>query len=227
MTHFETAPQELDLPDLDQLMQYRDLMVGIVRNQGKGIRYAREGEVANTHFGTDYMLPGLLTEWSDLDDKLRSRILRDRCYSASFRPLGEKVGRLLVLETDSELVNPTTYMTKRNMYKFSFAEHVGVFEASVLPNEIISRSQFAFIGTPDRSHGIKDLLIFDQEESSANAENGMYERYINMFGEPGNTWAQVGQEDFTNLIERSTDYGNGWQAVLEANAATNKQAHTK
>ena len=93
---FEYIPDGVgdDRPTIVQLKEYRDLMVDIVRRQGKGIRYARQGERARTRIGTEYLLPGSLTEWSEPDKKFRTKIMRDRLYSASFRTdMGANAGR--------------------------------------------------------------------------------------------------------------------------------------
>ena len=115
---FEYIPDGVgdDRPTIVQLKEYRDLMVDIVRRQGKGIRYARQGEQARTRIGTEYLLPGSLTEWSEPDKKFRTKIMRDRLYSASFRTdMGANAGRLLVLEGDSVRVGGSLRNTSQHV----------------------------------------------------------------------------------------------------------------
>ena len=217
ITDAERNLKSLDTPSVEQLMEYRDLMVNIVRQQGRGVRCAKVGERARTQVGTEYMLPGTLTEESLPDKKHRVHTLRERRYSASFRPLGEQVGRLLVLESDSVRGNANTYGTKRNIYQFSWAEDVGVFRSEVLPIEIVSSASVDSEVLPFEPCGIKEVLSLDQEHTAMMTEGmgGEYLRYVNPFRETESPWALFNQADFDKLIYRTDRFGRDWLTDVE------------
>ena len=208
---FEYIPDGVgdDRPTIVQLKEYRDLMVDIVRRQGKGIRYARQGERARTRIGTEYLLPGSLTEWSEPDKKFRTKIMRDRLYSASFRTdMGANAGRLLVLEGDSVRVGDA-YETRRNMFRFTWADPVGIYQAEVLPIRIISDAQTdaEIIQAPN---GAKQLLALDHERTVNAAHPDVspgYYRYINPLRDTESPWKPVTEADFDALTMRTDIYG--------------------
>lgn len=205
-----------ELPTIEQLREYRDLMVDIVRQQGKGIRYARMGERASTKVGTEYMLPGAVTEWSIPDKKWRTKILRERRYSASFREgdinlaegLSMSAGRLLVLESDSVRM-AEVYETKRNLYRFSWSEQLGLYEAEVLPVQIISdaRTDMEVVADPARG---KQLVTFDHErtvEGTDPEESRGYYRYINPMRDTESPWMRVTEDAMDGLLRRTDEFG--------------------
>lgn len=217
MTSMDRAPISPDMPSVEQLIEYRDLMVSIVRGQGKSVRYARMGERARTRVGTEYMLPGTLTDSSIPDRKFRTHTLRERRYSASFRPIGAQAGRLIVLESDSALVSPTTYGTKRNIYRFSWAQETGVSESEVLPIEIISSTKTDSEVLPFEPYGIKEVLSLDQEHTAeATADSGgEYQRYVNPFRQTESPWTLFNQVDFDGLLYRTDSFGRDFLTDLE------------
>lgn len=224
MSNFETTPifPAQDHPDVEQLLEYRDMMVNIVRRQGKGIRYARLGETARTRLGTEYMLPGAMTEWSIPGKDYRTHIIRDRCYSASFRPISKCAGRLLVLESDSVRVRRNSFDTIRNMYRFTWGEEVGIYEAEVLPIKIISGAQTDFeILSKSGIDGMKELMIIDQERTAELAEQDDtgYFRYINPWRQEEYAWNQVSAADFDMLLSRTDEFGRAVMAKLDRKVA--------
>jgi len=218
--NIDRIPTPEDRPDVEQLMEYRDLMIDILHKQGKGIRQARVGEKARTRPGTEYMLPGGLTEWSIPDKKFRTHIERDRSYAASYRPMGERAARLLVLESDSVLVNPKTYGTKRNMYRFSWAPEVGVYEAEVLPIEIVSSANVDAEVHEAGPVGVREVLYLDHEHTVESDPDKEYQVYINPFREQQSPWDAVSAADFDGLLRRTDEYGYDLLAQLAADERT-------
>ena len=214
MSDIERLPPDVDMPYIGQLMEYRDLMINIVRQQGRYVRHGRIGERARTRVGTEYMLPGTLTDWSAPDKKFRTFTERERRYSASYRPIGEQAGRLLVLESDSVLVNPDTYGTKRNIYRFTWGSAVGVSESEVLPIEIYSSTQVDGSVLSVEPYGIKDVVLLDQEQTSrvlagaTDYQQGEYSRYINPFRDNEYPWEYVNQADFDGLLHRTIEFSH-------------------
>lgn len=206
-----------ELPDIDQLREYRDLMVSIVRQQGRGVRYARIAETAHTRLGTQYMLPMAVTDWSIPDRSGRTKVLRERRYSASFREetLGTMTTRLLVLESDSVRIDDI-YETRRNMYRFGWNPLVGIYEAEVLPIQVVSdaRTDAEIVATQS-----KELVTFDHEHTvnSANPdETSGYFRYVNPFRETESPWQQVSDVEFDGLLQRTDEFGYDSASQLAA-----------
>ena len=209
MTAFEQGPRLLaDVPDVQQLLEYRELLTQILITQGRVIRFARAGERARTQQGTEYFLPGAATEVSIPDSKFRTHTTRERRYSASFREMGTHAARLLVLESDSVLLDQAMYDTRRNIYRFS-CDADGVYESEVMPIQIISSATVDAEVLEVEPFGIKEFLSCDQEHTAtATAENGgRYHRYINPFRSTESPWEIVGQSDFDGLLRRTQEYG--------------------
>lgn len=206
---FENAAFSESRPDIEQFGEYRELLTSIVQAQGRGIRYARQEEKAKTRVGTEYFLPGAATEYSIPDRKMRIHTLRERRYSASFRPIGEHAGRLLVLESDSVLLPSATYGTQRNIYRFMWDQSLGVVESEVLPVEIISSTHVDAEVLPIEPFGIKDVLSLDQEHTAHETadQGGEYQRFVNPFREKEYPWKQVNAVDFVALHDRTDDFG--------------------
>ena len=208
-------------PYTGQLMEYRDLMVDILRQQGKYIRHGRLGERARTRIGTEYMLPGALTDRSTPDKKFRTHTERERRYSASYRRIGDRAGRLIVLESESVLLNPDTFGTSRKLYRFTWESAVGVFESEVLPIDIISSTKIDGSILPFEPQGIKDILVLDQEQTArvtagaTDYQQGEYSRYINPFRDGEYPWDPVSCTDFDGLLHRTTEFG---EDLLKANS---------
>jgi hypothetical protein len=210
-----------ELPSIEQLREYRDLMVGIVRQQGRGVRYARMGERAPTRIGTEYMLPGAMTDWSIPDKKWRTQIMRERRYSASYREgeveladnLSVIAGRLLVLESDSVRVGDM-YETKRNLYRFGWNELLGVYEADVLPVQIIldAQTDMEIVANPASE---RVVVTFDHERTVAGTdpeESKGYYRYVNPMRDTESPWQAVTEVQMDGLLRRTDEYG---QDLLE------------
>ena len=205
-------------PDVEQLMDYRDLLVDIVRQQGKGIRVARIGELATTRIGTEYFMPGTMTEWSIPNKKLETKVVRELRYSASMRRIGERAGRLLVLESDSVRVQPETFGTKRNIYRFSWDEDGEVFESEVMPIEIFSSAQADAEVMQFEPYGIKDVLSFDQERTAE--YGGEYSRFVNPATNYQNDWELVDEAGFDGLLYRTDIFGKEILAEIAAYKAS-------
>ena len=214
------GPVRESAPEIEQLMEYRALMIEIVRGQGRGIRYARFGERARTTPGTEYLLPGAMTEWSIPDKQYRTHIERERRFSASARGVGELAGRLLVLESDSVRVG-TLYDTKRSLYRFSWAEGVGAYEAEVMPIHIISGAQVDAEVVYKDPFGIQEVLVADHERTMelGDGENLEYSRYINPWREHEYPWSQVTAAEFDGLLARTDDFGHAILAEPQRNVA--------
>lgn len=222
MTRHERPGLGHNRPDVDQLMEYRDLMVDIVRQQGKGVRYARMGELATTRIGTEYMMPGTMTEWSIPNKKLETKVMRELRYSASLRRIGERAGRLLVLESDSVRVQPETFGTRRNIYRFSWDENGVVQESEVLPIEIYSSAQADAEVLHVEPYGIKDVLAIDMERTAE--YGGEYTRFVNpatnyQEGSEVDAWELVDAAGFDGLLYRTDIFGKEILAEIAANRA--------
>lgn len=222
MTVLEANPRRYEegiTPYVEQCLEYRDLMVDIVRAQGRGIRRARYGERAHTRPGTEYMLPGAATEWSVPDRRLRTHIERERRYSASFRPIGAHAGRLLVLESDS-VRDGLSYDTKRNIYRFGWDETKTIHEAEVLPISIVSgvQTDLEVLSNP---FGGKGLIVADHERTMEQAadDGPGYFRYVNPWRESEYPWRCVDAADFDGLLARTDEFGRDLLAELERDVA--------
>lgn len=206
-------------PDVEQLMDYRDLMVDIVRQQGKGVRVARMGELATTRIGTEYLMPGTMTEWSIPNKRRETKVVRELRYSASMRRIGERAGRLLVLESDSVRVQPETFGTRRNIYRFSWDEDSVVQESEVLPIEIYSSAQADAEVLHAEPYGIKDVLAIDMERTAE--YGGEYTRFVNpatnyQEGLEAVAWESVDAAGFDGLLYRTDLFGREILAELAA-----------
>lgn len=221
MTQLETVPEfvEQDYPALEQLLEYRNLMVDIVREQGRGIRHARYGERAPTRPGTEYMLPGAMTEWSQPDRKHRTHIERERRYSASFRRIGEYAGRLLVLESDSVRID-ASYDTRRNLYRFGW-DADGVQESEVLPVYIVSGTQTDVEIVLKDPLGIQELMVADHERTMAagKGDEPGYFRYINPWRTVESPWEDITAARFDGLMARTDEFGRDILAELRRDVA--------
>jgi len=218
MTRHERPQLGHNRPDVEQLMDYRDLLVDIVRQQGKGIRVARIGELATTRIGTEYFMPGTMTEWSIPNKKLETKVVRELRYSASMRRIGERAGRLLVLESDSVRVQPETFGTKRNIYRFSWDEDGEVFESEVMPIEIFSSAQADAEVMQFEPYGIKDVLSFDQERTAE--YGGEYSRFVTPATNYQNDWELVDEAGFDGLSYRTDIFGKEILAEIAAYKAS-------
>jgi len=214
MTRHERPALGPNRPDVEQLMDYRDLLVDIVRQQGKGIRVARIGELATTRIGTEYFMPGTMTEWSIPNKQMETNVVRALRYSASMRRIGERAGRLLVLESDSVRVQPETFGTKRNIYRFSWGEDGEVFESEVMPIEIFSSAQADAEVMQFEPYGIKDVLSFDQERTAE--YGGEYSRFVNPATNYQNDWELVDEAGFDGLLYRTDIFGKEILAEIAA-----------
>lgn len=214
MTRHERSQLGHSRPDVEQLMDYRDLLVDIVRRQGKGIRVARIGELATTRIGTEYFMPGTMTEWSIPNKQLETKVVRELRYSASMRRIGEGAGRLLVLESDSVRVQPETFGTKRNIYRFSWGDDGRVFESEVMPIEIFSSAQADAEVVEFEPYGIKDVLSFDQERTAE--YGGEYSRFVNPSTNYQNEWEPVDEAGFDGLLYRTDIFGKEIIAEIAA-----------
>ena len=217
MTRHERPGLGRKKPDVEQLMEYRDLLVDIVRQQGKGIRVARMGELATTRIGTEYFMPGTMTEWSIPNKQLETKVVRELRYSASMRRIGERAGRLLVLESDSVRathVQPETFGTKRNIYRFSWNEDEEVFESEVMPIEVFSSAQADAEVMQFEPYGIKDVLSLDQERTAE--FGGEYSRFVNPATNHQNDWEQVDEAGFDGLLYRTDIFGKEILAEIAA-----------
>ena len=208
MTRHERLPMGHERPDVEQLMEYRDLLVDIVRQRGKGVRYGRLDERARTRIGTEYLMPGTMTEWSIPNKKLETKVLRELRYSASMRRMGEQAGRLLVLESDSVRIQPETFGTLRRLYRFTWDEGE-VVESEVLPIEIISSARTDAEVLPIEPFGIREALALDHEHTAIQTikEGGEYSRFVNPFSEFDSPWEQVSHVDFDGLLYRTDAFG--------------------
>lgn len=140
-------------PTLEQLGEYRDLMIDTTHEAGKGVRVFADKP------GTEFIIPGSMTEWTRPDRKMRTHVEHDRNYAASYKTLGETARRLLVLETESWLTaGGLEYLTLRNMYRFSWDEDGPVTEAQAFKWEIISRSNVEAEVLP---YPIKDVMMME------------------------------------------------------------------
>lgn len=210
MAHFEHEQPAQERLTIEQLLEYRDLMVRIVRGQGKDIRYSvHYGSKVRTRPNTEYLLPCALTEWSQPGyEGGKTRIERDRTYTASLRRMGEGAGRLLVIESESKLSSENTYHTSRNAYAFAWDTLVGVYEAKVLPTELFSSAQTDFEVVTADELGVSEIAIFDHENTAASTENGEYEVFENPFSDT--KWNAVSATDFAELVRRTTEYGRDY-----------------
>ena len=144
-------------PTLEQLGEYRDLMIDTTHEAGKGIRVFADKP------GTEFIIPGSMTEWTRPDRKMRTHVEHDRNYAASYKTLGETARRLLVLETESWLTaGGLEYLTFRNMYRFSWEEDGPVTEAQAFKWEIISRSNVEAEVLP---YPIKDVMMMELDRA--------------------------------------------------------------
>ena len=218
MTRHERPQLGPNRPDVEQLMDYRDLLETIVRQQGKGIRVARMGELATTRIGTEYFMPGTMTEWSTPNKQLETKVVRELRYSASMRRIGERAGRLLVLESDSVRVQPETFGTKRNIYRFSWNEDGEVFESEVMPIEIFSSAPADAEVMQFEPYGIKDVLSFDQEHTAE--YGGEYSRFVNPATNYQNDWELVDEAGFDGLLYRTDIFGKEILAEIAAYKAS-------
>ncbi len=214
MTRHERSQLGHNRPDVEQLMDYRDLLVDLVRQQGKGVRVARLGELATTRIGTEYFMPGTMTEWSIPNKQRETKVVRELRYSASMRRIGERAGRLLVLESDSVRVQPETFGTKRNIYRFSWDEDEEVFESEVMPIEIFSSAQADAEVMQFEPYGIKDVLSFDQERTAE--YGGEYSRFVNPTTNYQSDWERVDEAGFDGLLYRTDIFGKEILAEIAA-----------
>ena len=214
MTRHERSQLGHNRPGVEQLMDYRDLLVDIVRQQGKGIRVARMGELATTRIGTEYFMPGTMTEWSIPNKRLETEVVRELRYSASMRRIGEHAGRLLVLESDSVRVQPETFGTRRNIYRFSWGDDGTVFESEVMPIEIYSSAQADAEVLQAEPYGIKDILAFDQERTAEHG--GEYSRFVNPATNYQSGWEPVDEAGFDGLLYRTDIFGKEIIAEIAA-----------
>ena len=206
-----------ELPTREQFEEYRELMTSIVRGMGRGVRVARIGERASTKLGTEYYLPGAHTEYRILakGEAGYPRTERERRYSASYRQaMGVEAGRLLVLASDSVyLPDIDSYSTERRMYRFSWHdETVGVFQAEVLPIDIVSDARTdGEVLLDERKDGDgKMLLILDHERTVSthdpDASSG-YHRAINPWRTEQSPWRRVDEVEFDVLLGRTDEFG--------------------
>lgn len=213
------------LPSLEQLYEYRDLMIDILHRQGRGVRHARVGERARTRIGTEYYLPGAFDEErvAGKHDAHPPRLERQRRYSASFREaVGDTAGRLLVLESDSVYLPAVdSYTTKRRMYRFSWDdEWISVFQSEVLPIDIVSDARTDGEVLVDRRENGDDRLIvtLDHErtvESFDVDKTTGYHSDVNIWRSQENPWEPVSEAGFDGLLGRTDEYGREYIAYLE------------
>lgn len=140
-------------PSVDQLEEYRDLMTAIVRATHRGVK------VTPRFPGTEFLLPGSFTQWSEPDAEGHLHIERDRTYSASYKQLGEGAHKLIVLESDSVLMaHQKRYATNRRVFRFGWQDDV-VYDSQALYTEIISDapSIIDIAAAGERTIGISEL----------------------------------------------------------------------
>lgn len=124
-------------PSVDQLEEYRDLMIGIVHAMHKGVK------VTARFPGTEFILPGSFTEWSEPNMDGHVQIERDRTYSASYKHIGMGAHKLIVLESESALLpNRQRYTTHRRIFRFGWANST-VLDSQATHTEIISDTNSA------------------------------------------------------------------------------------
>lgn len=219
MNPFEKAANGVgELPSLEQIEEYRELMETIVHSTGKGVRRARIGERARTRIGTEYFLPGAHTELriQGKGEEGYPRTERERRYSVSYRQaLGVEAGRLLVLESDSVYLPETdVYSTKRRMYRFSWHDMpIGPFQAEVLPIDIVSDARTDGEIVMSRAHDESKsglLLSLDHERTVEGLDpdkTSGYHRAINPWRSQESPWETVSETDFDNLLIRTDEFG--------------------
>lgn len=121
------------LPYVEQLTDYRDLMIELARAAGRGVH------VSARRPGVEFMMPGSVTTWSQPDLQGRIHIEEDRQYSASFRALSEAACRMLVIESKSLLLpEGDRYRTYRDIFRFTWGEEVRALDADMISVEILS-----------------------------------------------------------------------------------------
>ena len=198
----EMIPKEYEQqPDVEQLLEYRELLIDILHRQGREIRYALGAgdEARHMRAHTEYLLPKSLVEWSVPKKDGETHIERDRTYSASYRRIGEYAARLLVLETDSVFVAPDHYATTRNAYRFTW-DADDVSEAEKLPIEIVGKSHVSFAISPAGPVGVREVATFNAEQ-----DDDSFCRLVNPFSET--LWSPVSATDVDGLLRRTDEYG--------------------
>lgn len=203
-----TESEQTEQPSAEQLRQYRDLMISILHRMGRGVRHGRIDERAPTRIGTEYFLPGAHTECSEPNRDGIPHIERDNTYSASFRRIGTQAGKLIVLETRSELSeDKTTYSTARNIFRFRWDELGAIIEAEVMPIETYSSAETDAEIMEANAAGEQRTLLFDHEETVADSHDGEHFSFVSPLRETESPWMTVSADDVSKLHERTAVYG--------------------
>lgn len=219
MIEFQSSPE--DRPTVEQLQQYRDLLVDVLHRQGRDIKYAvHYGKNAHVRADTEYLMPRTLTNWTKPQgEKKRIKAERDRAYAASFRRMGEGAARLLVIEHENQLVEvpdfnsdsndirfKKMYDTNRRLYRFTYSPLVGLYEAEVQQSQIMSSPGTNFEVVSADELGVTEVALLDHENTVANDPSKEYTKY-------GTDWNNVTVADFTELLERTRQYGVDYDAA--------------
>jgi hypothetical protein len=185
-------------PTPGQLEEYRELIIDTTHEAGKGVRVFADKP------GTEFIIPGSMTEWTRPDRKMRTHIEHDRNYAASYKTLSDTARRLLVLETESWLTSGKhNYLTLRNMYRFSWEKDGAVTEAQALKWEIVSRSNVEVELLP---YFAKDVLAMEIDRTD-DAESAPF-RFLEH--------ALVDEVAFDCLLDRTDSFRRDIVATIEA-----------
>jgi len=227
MSTYEQQPSLQDGPTVAQLLEYRDLLIDVLNRQGRSVRrkvhYGKNAP--NVRERTEYLIPRTLEEWTEPQgEEQRTLVERDCAYVASFRRMGEGAARLVVIEHQNALIDSPEYSeedgayqmvkkynTNRRRYRFSYNDLVGVYEAEVNESQIISSpgSDGEIISADPL--GVTDIAVFDHENTVAHSPDKEYATFDNLFSD--NPWARVSADDFAELVARTRQYADDYDAA--------------
>ena len=201
-------PSPLDRPTVEQLQEYRNLLVDVLHRQGRDIKYsAHYSKDAHVRANTEYLTPRTLTEWTEATDDIPSQIERDRAYCASVRRMGEGALRMIVVEHENqltavpeegsesgELQMTEVYVTERRQYLVAYNPLVGTYEAQVGQLHKVTNAKS------------ESELVFMDELTETNDEERREE--VDEV-----VWRDATAADFDELIERTRQYADDYDAA--------------
>jgi hypothetical protein len=120
-----------DAPTPEQVEEYHELLRDISHAMHRGTRRTMRFP------GSEFILPGALTDWVEPEKRVGALIERDRNYTLGYKNLGDAAHKLVVLETESVLLGTDRYITHRQMFRFEWSNE-GMYDAQAKKVEIVS-----------------------------------------------------------------------------------------